>query len=144
MGLCIDRCISVLLLLCLCVQLLFLKKTDADFHLGFSLRLFESHPSNRLADGSCCEPTCTSCNTILNFCFRDSQHPLQDTNLDTCFLMNERDTTSLFIFLASNTPPLSLNLTVSFTIYRTRENYIRSTIIQIGISSTLCQCDPCE
>lgn len=134
------------------IQLVFLKKTDADFHLGFSLRLFQSHPSNRLADGSCCEPTCTSCNTILNFCFRESQHPHQNTNLDTCILMNERDTTSLFIFLARNTPPLSLNLTVSFkiilrTMLNNNYNNTRSTIIyypRIGIVSTLCQCDPCE
>ena len=85
---------------------------EADFHIGFSLQLY-SHPTNSLADGSCCEKSCTSCNAILYFCFRDSQHSHEDTNRDTCFLFKERDTTSVFTFLADLTSSVNANFTVS-------------------------------
>ena len=93
-------------------QCLVLQRAKADFHIGRSLRLY-SNPNNSLANGSCCVETCTACNTILNFCFRESHHDHEVTDFSTCFLQMERDTPSLFTFLAASTPPLGLNFTVS-------------------------------
>ena len=94
------------------LPVLVLQTVEGDFHIGFSLQ-FYSHPTNSLADGLCCEKTCTSCNTVLHFCFRDSQHSHEDTNRDTCFLDKERDTTSVFTFLADLTSSVNANFTVS-------------------------------
>ena len=96
----------------LCLQVLALQSAVADFHIGYSLRLY-SNPNNSLADGSCCEDTCSSCNTILFFCFRDSLLPREDTSHSLCFVENERDNVAAFTFFPDNTPQIKATFTVS-------------------------------
>jgi hypothetical protein len=80
-------------------------------------------PLNTLFDGACCNSSCgadqaccaaTSCSPTLRLCFRESQHPQDDTDSDCPFLQLERTMANQrFVVLGMDNLPIQRYYTVS-------------------------------
>ena len=97
----------------------------ADYNIGFALIIQFQGAENTLADGSCCDSSClsdqsccastnTTCSPTLRLCFRESQHPREDTE-SSCPLMEiqRNSANGALILFGTDSAPISTVYAVS-------------------------------
>lgn len=90
---------------------------SANYQIGYTVQTVTFNPPyNMLADGSCCNSDCNTqqccsasidvCSPTLRLCFRELEHPIEDTNSE-CFLVASRIFgNQTFAVLGTDTPEI--------------------------------------